>query len=291
MTKTKKTSDTDKQRARWREQAAKRREKILFNRLHNIKPPTTQPKSKTIPKRKTQPKPKSQPKLVHEPNPSSTHYMGIIGNRDPYFGYHMMNMYNSFMAETTTWNIPYFHHTQSVPNTMINDINATNTKPYHNTKSGESTQSSTTPTPTTITPSSVDLDTADKEHDVYKTVVCHQQITNKRNEECTSLTSATQLNQAPMPVPSVYISNSSSNDDNAYDQDTDDEDATQMDSKPDPVPSSSISGNLDSAYDMDTDNEDIDDKEEGSDHKYKTEEHPVKTETIKAEEEDTTNDK
>ena len=78
-------------------------------------------------------------------------------------------------------------------------------------------------------------------------------------------TPTTQLTQSPIPVPSVCMS--SSNDDNAYDQDTDDEDATHLDSKPDPVPSSCTSGNIEGrvkkeedAYDMDTDNEDVDDK-------------------------------
>ena len=93
----------------------------------------------------------------------------------------------------------------------------------------------------------------------------------------------THLNQSPIPVPSVCIS--SSNIDNAYDQDTDDEDATHLDSKPSPVPSSCTSGNIEGrvkkkedAYDLDTDNEDMDDKEEGSDHKYEiTEEHPVRS--------------
>lgn len=95
--------------------------------------------------------------------------------------------------------------------------------------------------------------------------------------------SGTQLNQAPIPAVSM---SSSDVDDSAYDQDTDDEDATQLDSKPSPVPSSCTSGNIEvrlkkeeDAYDMDTDNEDIDDEEEGSDHKYKTEKHrPVKKE-------------
>ena len=80
--------------------------------------------------------------------------------------------------------------------------------------------------------------------------------------DTTSITTTptTQLNQSPTPVPSVCIS--SSKVDNAYDQDTDDEDATQLDSKPDPVPSSYTSGNLDNGYDLDTDNEDMDDEEE-----------------------------
>ena len=103
--------------------------------------------------------------------------------------------------------------------------------------------------------------------------------TESADTKSNTTTPATKLNQSPIPVPSVCTS--SNNIESAYDQDTDDEDDTQLDSKPDPIPSSCISGNLDSGYDLDTDNEDMDDEEEGPDHnkyKYKTEEHPIKKE-------------
>lgn len=84
-------------------------------------------------------------------------------------------------------------------------------------------------------------------------------------------TPTTQLNQSPTPVPSVCIS--SSKVDNAYDQDTDDEDDTHLHSKPDPVPSSCTSGNIEGrakkeedAYDLDTDNEGMDEVDVGSGH-------------------------
>lgn len=123
---------SDKQtRARWREASAKsyakRREKILFNRLHNIKPPTTRPKSKTITKRKTQPKPKSQPKLVHTPsnnnhcNHNVMYGMSALTNMYPYpysypqhttsyYQYGGMNFKQSVSILPTTQSSSTFNH-------------------------------------------------------------------------------------------------------------------------------------------------------------------------------------